>query len=92
MEKGYDNDMHGFGDFDQVKNKVHCSVCHSEGHTMDRHKEEPKRNRRARGTTDRNRRSGTTEIIEVTHMNSIEIIYFIVCTNIICCICNLICF
>jgi hypothetical protein len=88
MEKGYNNDMHNFGDFDQVKNKVHCSVCHGEGHTVDRHKEGPKRNRRARGATGRNRRSGTTEIIEVTHMNSIEIIYFTVCTNIICCICN----
>jgi hypothetical protein len=34
MEKGYDNDMYGSSDFDQIKNKVHRSVCHGEGHTM----------------------------------------------------------
>jgi hypothetical protein len=39
IEKGYSNDMYGLGDFDQIKNKVHCSVCHGEGHTMNRHKE-----------------------------------------------------
>jgi hypothetical protein len=44
MEKGYDNDMYDSDDFNQIKNKVHCSICHSEGHTMNRHKEEPKRN------------------------------------------------
>jgi hypothetical protein len=38
MEKDYGNDMYGSGDFDQMKNKVHCSVCHGEGHTMNRHK------------------------------------------------------
>jgi hypothetical protein len=43
-EKGYDNDMYGLGDFDQIKNKVYCSVCHGEGHTMNRHKEGLKRN------------------------------------------------
>jgi ribonuclease PH len=45
MEKGYNNDMYGSSDFDQIKNKVHCSVCHDEGHTMDRYKKGPKRNR-----------------------------------------------
>jgi hypothetical protein len=88
MEKDYDNDMYDFGDFDEVKNKVHCSIFHGEGHIVDRHKEGPKRNRRARGAIGRNRRSGATEIIEVTHTNIIEIIYFTACTNIICCICN----
>jgi hypothetical protein len=39
MEKGYDNYMYGLGDFDQIKNKVRCFVCHDEGHTMNRHKE-----------------------------------------------------
>jgi hypothetical protein len=48
-------------------NKVHCSVCHSEGHTMDRHKEGSKWNRRTCGATGRNRRSGTTEIRGSTH-------------------------
>jgi hypothetical protein len=89
MEKGYDNDMYGPGDFNQMKNKVHCSVCHSEGHTMNRHKQRPKRNPRACGATGRNCRSGTTVIIEVIHMNNIEkVFYLLVCTNIICCICN----
>jgi ribonuclease PH len=67
IEKGYDNDMCGSGDFDQIKNKVHCSVYHGEGHTMNRHKEGSKRNRKACDTTGRNRRSETTDIIEVTH-------------------------
>jgi hypothetical protein len=44
MEKGYNNDMHDFDDFDQVKNEVHCSICHGECYTMDRHKKGPKRN------------------------------------------------
>jgi hypothetical protein len=44
MEKGYDNDMYDSGDFDQIKNKVYCSICHSEGHTMSRHKQGSKRN------------------------------------------------
>jgi hypothetical protein len=48
MKKGYRNDMYGLSDFNQLKNKVCCSVCHSEGHTMNRHKEGPKRNPRAR--------------------------------------------
>jgi hypothetical protein len=38
MEKGYGNDMYGSSDFDQMKNKVHCSVYHGEDHTMNRHK------------------------------------------------------
>jgi hypothetical protein len=88
LEKGYVNDMYNSSDFDHVKNKVYCSVYHGEGHTMDRHKDGPKRNRRARGAVSRNRRLGTTEIIEVTHTNSMEIIFSLICTNIICCICN----
>jgi hypothetical protein len=89
MEKGYGNDMYGSGDFDQMKNKVHCSVCHGEDHTRNRHKQEPKRNPRARGAAGRNRRSGATAIIEVTPTNNIEkVFYLLVCTNIICCIRN----
>jgi hypothetical protein len=38
MEKGYGNDIYGSGDFDQIKNKVHYSICHGEDHTMNRHK------------------------------------------------------
>jgi hypothetical protein len=71
MEKGYGNDMYGSGDFDQIKNKVRCSVCHSECHTMNRHKEGPKRNPRAHGAVGRNCRSGTNDIIEVMHMSLI---------------------
>jgi hypothetical protein len=71
MEKSYRNDMYGSGDFDQIKNKVCCSICHTEGHTMNRHKEEPKRNPRSCGTAVRNHRSGATEIIEVTHTSNI---------------------
>jgi hypothetical protein len=71
MEKGYGNDMYGLGGFDQIKNKIHCSICHSEGHTMNRHKQGSKRNTRARGATCRNCRSGATTIIEVTHTNNI---------------------
>jgi hypothetical protein len=67
MEKVYCNDMYGSDDFDQIKNKVHCSVFHGEGHAMNKHKQGPKRNRRASGTVGRNRRSGTTNIIEVRH-------------------------
>jgi hypothetical protein len=67
MEKGYENDMYGLGDFDQIKNKLHCSVYHGEGHTMSRHKQGPKRNWRERGTMGRNRKSGATDIIEVRH-------------------------
>jgi hypothetical protein len=89
MEKGYGNDMHSSGDFDQIKNKVCCCVCHNEGHTMNRHKEGPKRNLRARGAAGRNCRSGATDIIEVTHMSNIEILFnLLVRNNIICCICN----
>jgi hypothetical protein len=76
MEKGYDNDMYDSGDFNQIKNKVHCFVCHGEGNTMNRHKEGPKRNSRACGATGRNSRSGATDIIKVTHM-SIMKNYFI---------------
>jgi hypothetical protein len=72
MEKGYGNDMYGLSDFDQIKNKVRCLVCHSEGHTLNRHKEGSKRNPRARGAAGRNRRSGATDIIEVTHTCNIE--------------------
>jgi hypothetical protein len=68
-DKGYDNDMYGSGDFDKIKNKVHCFVCHGEGHTMNRHKEMPKRNRRACGATGKNDRWG------VTHMNSMKLFF-----------------
>jgi hypothetical protein len=33
-EKCYDNDMYSSGEFEQVKNKVYCSICHGEGHTI----------------------------------------------------------
>jgi hypothetical protein len=72
MEKGYGNDMYDSGDFDQIKNKVRCSVYHNECHTMNRHKEGPNRNPRAHGAAGRNRRSGETDIIEVTHTSNIE--------------------
>jgi hypothetical protein len=62
MEKGYDNDMYGSGDFDQMKNKVHCSVCHDGGHTMNRFKQGPKWNPRARAAVERSRRSGSAVI------------------------------
>jgi hypothetical protein len=89
MEKGYGNDMYDLGDFDQIKNKVHCFVCHREGHTMNRHKERPKRNPRLRSATDRNHRSGETDIIEVTPTTNIEKLFnLLVCSNIICCTCN----
>jgi hypothetical protein len=85
MEKGYRNDMYGLGDFDQIKYKVHCSVCHSEGHTMNRHKEGSKRNPRMGAAVGRNRRSGATDIIEVTHMSNIENLFnLLICSNIIC--------
>jgi hypothetical protein len=81
--------MYDSGDFNQMKNNAHCSVCHGEGHTMNRHKQGPKRNPRACGAMDKNRRSEATTIIEVTHMNNIKkVFYLLVCTNIICCICN----
>jgi hypothetical protein len=66
MENGYHNDIYGSGDFNHIKNKVHCSVYHDEGHTMNRHK-----GQRARGIAGRNHRLGTTEIIEVTRTNSL---------------------
>jgi hypothetical protein len=89
MEKGYANDMYGSGDFNQMKNKIHCSIRHGEGHSMNRHKQGPKRNPRVCGAASRNRRSGATAIIEITHTNNIEkVFYLLVCTNIICCICN----
>jgi hypothetical protein len=70
--KGYRNDMYGSGDFDQIKNKVCCFICHSEGHTMNRHKKGPKKNPRTRGTAGRNRRLGATDIVEVTHTSNIK--------------------
>jgi hypothetical protein len=86
MKKGYKNDMYDLGDFDQIKNKVCCSVCHTEGHTMNRHKEEPKRNPRPRGAVGRNHRSGASDIIEVTYTSNIEKLFnLLVCSNIICC-------
>jgi hypothetical protein len=89
MEKGYGNDMYGSGDFDQMKNKVYCSVCHGEGHTMNRYKQGPKQNPRARATVGRSHRSGPTVIVEVTYTSNIEKIFFmLLCTTIIFCIRN----
>jgi hypothetical protein len=79
MGKGYNNDMYGSGDFNQIKNKIHCFICHNEGHTMNRHKQGPKRNPRARATTGRSLRSGATIIVEVTHMSNIGKKYFLCC-------------
>jgi hypothetical protein len=78
MEKGYGNDMYGSGDFNQMKNKVHCFICHDEGHTMNRHKQGPKRNPRVCAITGRSRRSGSAVIVEVTHTSNIEK-YFLCC-------------
>jgi hypothetical protein len=89
MEKGYGNDMYDSGDFDQMKNKVHCSVCHGEGHTMNRHKQGPKGNPRVRATTGRSHRSGPAVIVEVTYTSNIEKLFFmLLCTTIIFCIRN----
>jgi hypothetical protein len=82
MEKGYGNNMYGSGDFDQIKKKVRCSTCHTEGHTMNRHKEGSKGNPRPCGTTVRNHRLGATDIIEVTHTSNIEKLFnLLVCSN-----------
>jgi hypothetical protein len=72
MKKGYSNDMYGSGDFDQMKNKVYCSICHGEGHTMNRHKQWPKRNPRVCAAAERSYRSGLAVIVEVTHTSNIE--------------------
>jgi hypothetical protein len=72
MEKDYGNDMYSLGDFDQMKNKVHCSVCHGEGHTMNRHMQGPKRNPRGRAAVERIHRRTPAVIVEVTHMSNIE--------------------
>jgi hypothetical protein len=61
-----------------MKNKVHCSVCHGEGHTMHRDKHGLKRNPRVCATAGRSRRSGLAVIVEVTHMSNIEKIIFYV--------------
>ena len=49
LEKGYGNDMYGTDDFNQKGTKVRCSLCHKEGHRIEKHKEgpskEPKRKR-----------------------------------------------
>jgi hypothetical protein len=65
------NDLFSSGDFDQAysfigiismilrkKTKVHCSVCHDEGHTMERHTESSKRKPRNSKAKDTNRRWG----------------------------------
>jgi hypothetical protein len=72
MEKGYGNDMYGSGDFNQMKNKVHCFVCHGEGHTMNIHKQGQKRNPRAHAAMGRSHRLGPVVIVEVTHMSNNE--------------------
>jgi hypothetical protein len=92
MEKDYGNDMYDLGDFNQIKNKVCCSVCHTEGRTMNRHKEGPKRNPRPHGTVGRNHTSGANDIIEVTNTSNIEKLFnLLVCSNIICCTCKIFC-
>jgi hypothetical protein len=93
MEKCYINDMYDSGDFDQIKNKVRCSVCHIEGHTMNRHKEGSKRNPRPRGAAVRNHRLRATDIIEVMHASNIKKLFnLLVCSNIIWCTCKIILF
>jgi hypothetical protein len=89
MEKGYGNDMYGSGDFDQMKNKVHYSICHGEDHIMNRHKQGPKWNPRARATAERSRRRTPAIIVEVTHTSNIEkILFMLLCTTIIFCMRN----
>jgi hypothetical protein len=84
IDKGYSNNMYGLGDFDQIKNKVHCSIYHGEGHTMNRHKQGSKRNPRARVAMGRSRRSEPAIIVEITHTGNIEKIFFILlCSTII---------
>ena len=39
---GYGDDIYGYGDFNQESSKVQCSICHKEGHQMEKHKEGPK--------------------------------------------------
>ena len=39
---GYGDDTYGYGDFNQESSKVRCSICHKEGHRMEKHKEGPK--------------------------------------------------
>jgi hypothetical protein len=78
MEKGYSNDMYGSGDFNQMKNKIHCYVCHGEGHTMNRHKQGPKWNPRVRATVGRSHRSGPAIIVEAMHTSNIENFIFYV--------------
>jgi ribonuclease PH len=86
MEKGYGNNMYGSGDFNQMKNKVHCSVYHGEGHTMNRYKQGPKRNPRACAAVERSHRRTPTVIVEVTHTSNIEKLFFmLLCTTIIFC-------
>jgi hypothetical protein len=89
MEKGYGNDMYGSSNFDQMKNKVHYFVCHSEGHTINRHKSGPKQNPRACAAVGKSRRSGPAVIVEVTHTSNIEKLFFMLLyTTVIFCIRN----
>jgi hypothetical protein len=44
---GYDEAMYGFGDFDEALGQVHCSKCHTTGHTTATHK---KRKKSKKGT------------------------------------------
>ena len=39
---GYGDDIYGYGDFNQDSSKVQCSICHKEGHRMEKHKQGPK--------------------------------------------------
>ena len=36
---GYGDDIYGYGDFNQDSSKVRCSICHKEGHRMEKHKQ-----------------------------------------------------
>jgi hypothetical protein len=55
---------------------------------MNRHKEGSKRNSRACDAVGRNHRMRATDIIEVTHEYYENLFYLLVCSDIICCICN----
>jgi hypothetical protein len=86
IEKSYRIDMYGSGDFDQIKNKVCYYVCHTECHTMNKHKKWLKRNPRPHGAAGWNHRLGAIDIIEITDTSNIEKLFnLLVYSNIICC-------
>jgi hypothetical protein len=51
-----------------TETKLKYIVCHGEGHTIERHKEDPKRKSRNSGTKTMSRSQGTSAIIEVSHI------------------------